>query len=57
LRCGGYSIRDICGYYLDVHPWNGDFGAPGVEKQLNSGSKKVDFLPNAVFLKETADFL
>jgi len=27
------------------------------EKQLNSGSKKADFLPIAVFMKESADFL
>jgi hypothetical protein len=27
------------------------------EKQLNSKAEKVDFLPNTVFLKETADFL
>jgi len=26
-------------------------------KLLNSKAKKVDFLPNAVFIKETADFL
>jgi len=27
------------------------------EKQVNSKAKKTDFLPNAVFIKETADFL